>query len=28
MTDRAKIFVRLATLAAANATHGDLAGRL
>jgi hypothetical protein len=28
MTDRAKIFVRLATLAAASATHGDLAGRL
>ena len=28
MTDRAKIFVRLATLAAANATHSDLAGRL
>ncbi|WP_432938309.1 ANTAR domain-containing protein [Kribbella sp. CA-253562] len=28
MTDRAEIFVRLATLAAANATHADLAGRL
>ncbi|WP_433019448.1 GAF and ANTAR domain-containing protein [Kribbella sp. CA-294648] len=28
MTDRAGIFVRLATLAAANATHPDLAGRL
>ncbi|MEU4393881.1 ANTAR domain-containing protein [Kribbella sp. NPDC023855] len=28
MTDRAGIFVRLATLAAANATHPNLAGRL
>jgi hypothetical protein len=28
MTDRAEILVRLATLAAANATHADLAGRL